>query len=217
MRNDGLDVRAMHALLSRNRCKLIYAVPNFHNPTGRTMPLESRRQLVELASQFGVPILEDDVFGELRYSGPVLPTLHSLCPELVIYISSFSKMVTPGLRLGWLLAPRAVTRHVNVAKQPTDLHTNLLIQATMDEFCRRDLLNRHMKRMRRVFMKRRDAMAAALQKHFPSDTRFEVPEGGLSMWVSLPPDCNTEDLLRLSSDRGVQFIPGSAFYCGALL
>jgi 2-aminoadipate transaminase len=210
--DDGPDLRSLTSLLSRNRCKLMYSVPNFHNPTGRTMPLQARTQLVKLASQFRVPILEDDVFGELRYSGPALPTLRSLCPELVIYIGSFSKMLTPGLRLGWILAPRPVIQQVTVVKQSADLHTNLLIQATMDEFCRRDLLNRHMKRARRVFMRRRDAMAGALRKHFPSDARFDVPDGGLSMWVSLPHDCNTDDLLRLAVERGVQFLPGSAFY-----
>jgi 2-aminoadipate transaminase len=212
VQDDGPDLRSLTSLLSRNRCKLIYSVPNFHNPTGRTMPLEARSQLVKMASQFRVPVLEDDVFGELRYSGPVLPTLRSLCPELVIYIGSFSKMLTPGLRLGWILAPRPVIRQVTVVKQSADLHTNLLIQATMDEFCRRDLLNRHMKRVRRLFMRRRDAMADALRKHFPADARFDVPDGGLSMWVSLPHDCNTGDLLRLAIERGVQFLPGSAFF-----
>jgi 2-aminoadipate transaminase len=208
----GMDLRGIHSLLSHHRCKLIYAVPNFQNPTGRTIPLEARQQLASLASQFRIPIVEDDVFGELRYSGPVVPTLRALCPEMVIYIGSFSKMLTPGLRLGWVLAPQPVIRHINMLKQATDLHTNLLIQAVMDEFCRRDLLNRHLKRVRRIFMKRRDAMAEALHRHFPAETRFEVPDGGLSMWVSLPPDVNTENLLAAAAERGVQYLPGSAFY-----
>lgn len=208
----GPDLRTLTSLLSRTRCKLIYSIPNFHNPTGRTMPLEARRQLTTVASQFRVPIVEDDVFGELRYGGPVLPTLRSLCPELVIYIGSFSKMLATALRLGWIVAPRPVIRQITMLKQSADLHTNLFIQATMDEFCRRDLLNRHMKRVRRIFMKRRDAMAEALRKHFPSETRFEVPDGGLSMWVSLPHDCHVQELLRLANEKGVQFIPGSAFY-----
>jgi len=212
MRDDGPDLRSIASLLSRNSCKLIYSVPNFHNPTGRTMPLDARRRLVALASQFRVPIIEDDVFGELHYSGPVLPTLRSLCPELVIYISSFSKMLTPSLRLGWILGPRSVIQQIMKVKQSADLHTNLLIQATMDEFCRRDLLNHHMKRVRRLFMKRRDAMAQALHKHFPSDTRFHVPEGGLSMWVSLPYDFDTAELQRLAGEQGVQFLSGATFY-----
>jgi len=212
IQDDGLDVRTLALLLSRDRCKLIYSVPNFHNPTGRTMPLHARRQLITLASQFRVPIVEDDVFGELRYGGPILPTLRSLCPELVIYIGSFSKMLSPGLRLGWIIAPRPVIQQLTMLKQSSDLHTNLLIQATMDEFCRRDLLYRHLKRVRRLFMRRRDAMADALKKCFPADAKFDLPNGGLSMWVSLPQDYNTEGLLRLSEERGVQFLPGSAFY-----
>jgi DNA-binding transcriptional MocR family regulator len=210
--NDGVDLRGRNTMLNHHRCKLIYSVPNFHNPTGRMMQQAERRQLVNLASQFRTPIVEDDVFGELRYSGLVLPTLRSLCPEMVIYIGSFSKMLTPGLRLGWVLAPQPVIRQINMLKQVTDLHTNLLMQAVMDEFCRRDLLNRHMKRVRRIFMKRRDALAEALHQYFPSDARFEVPDGGLSMWVSLPHDFNTEDLLQLAGERGVQYLPGSAFY-----
>ena len=207
-----IDGRSLTSLLSQGRSKLIYTVPNFHNPTGASMPLESRRQLCALASQFRVPILEDDVFGELRYSGPVLPTLRSLRPEVVIYIGSFSKMLTPALRVGWMIAPRPVIQQLNILKQSADLHTNLLIQATMEEFCRRDLLNRHMRRMRRVFVKRRDAMAEALRRHFPDESRFDVPDGGLSMWVTLPSDCNTDELARLSDERGVRFLPGSAFY-----
>ena len=206
------DLRTLTSLISRTRCKLIYSVPNFHNPTGRTMPLETRRQLTAVASQYHVPIVEDDVFGELRYAGAVLPTLRSLAPELVIYIGSFSKMLTPAIRLGWIVAPRPVIRQIGMVKQSTDLHTSLLIQATMDEFCRRDLMNRHMKKVRRIFVKRRDAMAEALRKHFPSDARFEVPDGGLSMWVSLAHDVNVGELLRVAGEKGVQFLPGSAFY-----
>lgn len=209
---DGPDLCGLASLLSRHRCKLIYSVPNFHNPTGRTMSLEKRQQFAALARQFRTPIVEDDVFGQLRYSGPMLPTLRSLCPELVIYIGSFSKMLSPGLRLGWILAPRPVIQQVTVVKQSADLHTNLLIQATMDEFCRRGLLNRHMKAMRRLFMRRRDALAEAVKTHFPAETKFNVPDGGLSLWVSLPRDCNSDELLRLAGEHGVQFLPGSAFY-----
>ena len=133
------------------------------------MPLETSRQLTALAGQFRIPIVEDDVFGELRYNGVTLPPLRSLAPELVIYIGSFSKMLTPGLRLGWMLAPAPVIRQINLLKQSTDLHTNLMIQAVMDEFCRRDLLHRHLKRIRRIFVKRRDALAEVLRVRAPDD------------------------------------------------
>jgi DNA-binding transcriptional MocR family regulator len=208
----GPDLRVLTSLGGRNICRLIYVVPNFHNPTGLSMSLDSRRQLVTTTSELRIPVVEDDVFGELRYTGPALPSLKSLCPHLVIYIGSFSKMLSPSLRLGWIIAPRPVARRLNAVKQACDLHTNLLVQAAMDEFCRRDLLHRHLKRIRRVFLKRRDAMAEAVHREFPSDARWELPKGGLSFWVSLHPECDTEELLRLAQEQGVQFLPGSAFY-----
>src|ERR1035437_1428598 len=195
-----------------NRCKLIYVVPNFHNPTGKSMPRETRQQLVAIVSQRRIPIMEDDVFGELRYGGAVMPALKALCPHLVIYIGSFSKMLNPALRVGWVVAPRPVIKQLNTVKQASDLHTNVLMQAALDEFCRRDLLHRHLKRVQRIFQRRRDAMAEALQRWFPSEARWTLPEGGLSMWVSLAPECNTDELLRLAEERGVQFLPGSVFY-----
>jgi DNA-binding transcriptional MocR family regulator len=212
VRESGPDPRVLNSLTGRNRCKLIYVVPNFHNPTGRTMPLEARRHLVAAAAQLQIPIIEDDVFGELRYSGPALPSLKSQAPHVVIYIGSVSKMLTPGLRLGWMIAPRPVIGQLQAVKQACDLHTNLLMQATMDEFCRRDLLHKHLKRVRRIFVRRRDVMADALSRYFPSDARWELPDGGLSMWVSLHPEFNAEALLRVAQDRGVQFLPGSAFF-----
>jgi DNA-binding transcriptional MocR family regulator len=216
IREDGPDLRGLAQLAAHDRCKLLYLVPNFHNPTGHTISLETRRQIVAICNARGLPIVEDDVFGELRYEGPVLPPLKALCPHLVIYIGSFSKMLSPGLRLGWIVAPRPVADQLHAVKQSSDLHTNLLVQGAMDEFCRRDLLHRHLKRIRRVFRNRRDAMAEALREWMPSEATWKVPQGGLSMWVTLPPEWNTEDLLGLAQSRGVQFIPGSAFYFRSL-
>jgi DNA-binding transcriptional MocR family regulator len=208
----GPDLRVFRSLNGRMSCRLVYVVPNFHNPTGRSMSLESRRQLVTTTNELRIPIVEDDVFGELRYSGPAFPALKSLCPHLVIYIGSFSKMLSPSVRLGWIVASKPVAWHLNTVKQACDLHTNPLIQATLDEFCRRGLLHRHLKRVRRVFVKRRDAMAEMLHREFPSHARWELPKGGLSFWVSLDPECDTDELLRLAQERGAQFLPGSAFY-----
>jgi DNA-binding transcriptional MocR family regulator len=212
VQDGGPDLQVFHSLGGGTRCKLVYVVPNFHNPTGHTMPLEARQQLAALAGQLRIPIIEDDVFGQLRYSGPALPPLKCLAPHLVIYIGSFSKVLSPALRLGWILAPRPAVKQLQAVKQATDLHTNVLMQAAMEEFCRRDLLHRHLKRVRRIFAKRRDAMAEALRRYFPSDARWELPNGGLSMWVSLFPECNTEELLPTAHEHGVQFLPGSAFY-----
>jgi 2-aminoadipate transaminase len=195
-----------------NRCKLAYVVPNFHNPTGKTMPREARERLVAAASRMCIPLIEDDVFGDLHYDGPVLPSLKTLCPHLVIYIGSFSKSLNPGLRVGWVVAPRPVIRQLCAAKQASDLQTNLLMQVTLDEFCRRDLLYRHLKRAKRIFRKRRDAMAEAIKRWFPSDATWTAPDGGLSIWVSLSPQSNTDELLRLAQEQGVQFLPSSVFH-----
>jgi 2-aminoadipate transaminase len=212
VQEDGPDARILNSLGTRNRCKLIYVSPTFQNPTGWTMAAEARIQLIETALHSGIPIIEDDVFGQLRYDGPVQPSLYSICPNLVIYIGSFSKMLSPGLRLGWIVAPIPVAGQLAVTKQASDLHTGMLIQTAMDEFCRRGLMLRHLKRMRRVFRNRRDAMVEALQRWFPSDARWQVPQGGLSMWVTLPGDWDTEELLAAAQEGGVQFVPGSAFY-----
>lgn len=196
----------------QKRCKLIYVTPNFHNPTGLTMPIERRRQLADIALQHSIPLVEDDVFGALRYEGAAQPSLQSLCPRMVIHVGSFSKMLNPSLRLGWMVAPEPFAEQITVAKQASDLHTSTLVQTAMDEFCRRGLMVRHLKRVRRIFRNRRDAMAEALRRYFPRDARWSVPEGGLSMWVTLPDDMDTRDLLALAQDQGVQFLPGAIFY-----
>jgi GntR family transcriptional regulator/MocR family aminotransferase len=210
---DGtIDMRAFQSLNGRSRAKLIYVVPNFQNPTGACMSLEERQQLVAHASHQRVPILEDDVFGELSFGGTTLPSLKALAPHLVIYIGSFSKMISPGLRVGWVVAPRPVIKQLRLLKQAADLQTNLLVQAALDEFCRRELLHRHLKRVRRVFVRRRDAMAEALQKHFPEEAQWQVPTGGLSFWVTLNASFDSDEFLKIAQDKGVEFVPGSAFY-----
>ena len=195
-----------------NRCKLIYVTPNFHNPTGLTMPLERRQQLADAALQHSIPLIEDDVFGALRYEGAAQPSLQSLCSRMTIHVGSFSKMLNPSLRLGWMVAPEPFAEQMTIAKQASDLHTSTLVQTAMDEFCRRGLMVRHLKRVRRIFRSRRDAMATALHRYFPRDARWSVPEGGLSIWVTLPDDMDTRDLLAIAQDRGVQFLPGAIFY-----
>jgi 2-aminoadipate transaminase len=196
----------------QNRCKLIYVTPNFHNPTGLTMTLERRRHLADIALQHSIPLIEDDVFGPLRYEGAAEPSLQSLCPRMVIHVGSFSKMLNPSLRLGWMVAPEPFVQQITIAKQASDLHTSTLVQTAMDEFCRRGLMVRHLKRLRRIFRSRRDAMATALDRYFPRDAQWSVPEGGLSIWVTLPDDMDTRDLLTLAQDRGVLFLPGALFY-----
>lgn len=210
---NGMDLNVLEDVLSQRRAKLIYVVPSFHNPTGVTMDVASRRRLIEIAGQYRVPIVEDDIYRELRYDGPNFPPLKALDEHgMVIYISSFSKVGFPGLRVGWIAAPQVVIDHLNRAKQRSDLHASLLAQAAIFEFARRGLLAKHIKRVKKAYAQRRDAMLEALEKHFPNDASWSRPAGGMSVWVRLPEAINTSQLLVQAIESGVTFVSGEHFY-----
>ncbi len=209
----GLDLDVLEDILAQRRPRLIYTVPSFHNPTGVTMDLAARRRLVELAARYRVPIIEDDIYGELRYDGAALPPLKALDRYgLVIYINSFSKVGFPGLRVGWIAAPRIVIAHLNAAKQRCDLHASLLAQAAICDFTRHGLLAKHINRSRKAYAQRRDAMLLALERYFPEEASWNKPEGGMAIWVKLPEAINASQLLLQASEQGVVFSPGEYFY-----
>lgn len=212
---NGPDLDLLEDILAQRRPKLLYLVPNFQNPTGATMDLKSRRRLLEIAARARLPIVEDDIYRELRYEGPALPPLKALdrC-GLVIYINSFSKIGFPGLRVGWVAAPRIVIEHLNAEKQRSDLHASLLAQAAIWEFVRRGALGRHLSRSRKVYSARRDAMLDALTRHFPAEAEWTRPNGGMALWVTLPEGVNTSQLCVQAADAGVAFSPGEYFYGG---
>jgi 2-aminoadipate transaminase len=209
----GIDLEMLEDVLRQRHPKLIYLVPSFHNPTGVTMDLTARRRLIELAAFYRVPIIEDDIFGELRYDGVALPPLKSLDEYgLVIYLNSFSKVGFPGLRVGWIVAPRIVIEHLHAAKQRTDLHASLLSQAVISDFVRQGLLTKHIRRCRKEYAQRRDAMLAALERYFPNEAAWNRPEGGMSIWVRLPESLNASQILLQAIEQGVSFSPGEYFY-----
>jgi DNA-binding transcriptional MocR family regulator len=210
---NGLDLSVLEDVLSQRRPKLIYVVPSFQNPTGVTMDGASRRRLIELAARYRVPIVEDDIYRELRYDGAEVPPLKALDEHgLVVYISSFSKVGFPGLRVGWIAAARIVVDHLNRAKQRSDLHASLLAQAAVHEFARRGLLTKHVKRVKKAYRQRRDAMLEALEKHFPKEASWSNPEGGMSVWVRLPESLGSGQLLHQAVEGGVTFVSGEHFY-----
>ena len=213
---NGIDLNVLEDVLSQRRAKLIYVVPSFQNPTGVTMNPASRRRLIGIAERYRVPIVEDDIYRELRYDGPDVPPLKALDEHgLVIYISSFSKVGFPGLRVGWIAAPRIVIDHLNRAKQRSDLHASLLAQAAIHEFAKRGLLAKHIKRVKKAYAQRRDAMLESLEKHFPDEARWSRPEGGMSVWVTLPDFLNSNQLLLQAVENGVTFISGDHFYASS--
>ena len=213
---DGMDLNALEGVLSQRRAKLIYVVTSFQNPTGATMSLAARRQLIALAAKYRVPIVEDDIYRELRYDGPEVLPLKSMDEHgLVIYISSFSKVGFPGLRTGWIVAPRIVIEHLNRVKQRCDLHASLLAQAAIYEFAKEGLLAKHIKRVKKEYRQRRDAMLEALDRYFPEEISWSKPEGGMSVWVRLPGGLSSRQLLHQAAESGVTFITGDHFFASS--
>jgi len=209
----GLDVDALESVLMQNRVKFIFITPEFHNPTGTTLPVAERRRLLEIATRYQVPVIEDYIYARLRLRGSAIPSLKSLDRTgNVIHIDSFSKIAFPGLRVGWCVGPESVIERLRVVKQTTDLHTDQLSQAALAEFVRRGHLARHLAKMKKVYRGRLEALETALEKHMPEDASWSRPEGGMSIWVTLPPGLDAGELLIHVRERGVHFVPGRYFY-----
>ncbi len=194
--DDGMQTEQLKELINTN-IKFIYALPNFQNPTGTTLPLERRKQLIEIANQHGVPIIEDDPYGQLRYEGSHLLPVVVLDDEIrskefpvysgnVIYTSTFSKILAPGLRLAWVVAPVEVIKKLVQAKQGTDLNTSTLNQYLAYELAKSPWMHEHILTIRSVYRERRDVMLKALEDYMPEGTHWTKPKGGLFLWVALP-------------------------------
>jgi 2-aminoadipate transaminase len=209
----GMDLEALEATLAANRVKLLVATPDFQNPTGTSMPLASRRKLLELAVRYQVPVVEDHIYARLHAREERVPSLKQLDrSNLVIHIDSFAKVAFPGLRVGWIVAPTPAIERLRIVKQNTDLHTDQLAQATLAEFLRRGLFSKHVTKMRKVYASRLIALDEALRKHMPEETRWTHPEGGMCVWLELPPGFDANELLIHAKERGVLFAPGRYFY-----
>jgi 2-aminoadipate transaminase len=209
----GLDLDSLESVLLQNRVKFIFVTGDFHNPTGVTLPVATRRRLLELAAHYQVPIIEDYIYARLRVRGVAVPSLKSLDRSgNVIQIDSFSKIAFPGLRVGWCIAAESAIERLRLVKQSTDLHTDQLAQATLAEFVRRGYLARHLAKIKKVYRGRLEALEAALQKYMPEETTWTRPEGGMSIWVTLPPGFDAGELLIHVRERGVLFVPGRYFY-----
>jgi 2-aminoadipate transaminase len=210
----GLDVDALETVLLQNRVKFLLLTPDFQNPTGTVLPLAERRRLLELAAHYQVPVIEDGIYSRLRLRGNAVPSLKMLdTAGNVIHLDSFSKMAFPGLRVGWCIGPESAIERLRLVKQSTDLHTDQLSQAAMSEFMRRGYFARHLVKMRKIYRSRLAAMEEALEKHMPEGTSWTHPEGGMSLWVTLPSGFDAGELLIHARERGILFLPGRYFYC----
>jgi 2-aminoadipate transaminase len=218
MDDDGMRVDELEATLDRlevegRRPKFIYTIPNFQNPAGVTLSLARRRRLVEIARERELLVLEDNPYGLLRYEGEPLPTLHSLDGgEFVIYLGTFSKILAPGVRLGWTTAPPPVLEKMNLGKQGADLCSPAFTQIFVAAYFEHDNWERYLDALRNLYRRRRDTMLDALAEHFPREASWTRPQGGLFIWATLPDYIDTTDLLARALSHNVAFVPGRAAY-----
>jgi GntR family transcriptional regulator/MocR family aminotransferase len=209
----GLSVDALERLLERQSPKLVYCQPSAHNPTGLTMPAPARQRLYELAARHRLPIVEDGFDGTLFYGErPPAPLKALDTSGLVVYIGTFSKILFPGLRLGWLVGAPELIERLEMAKDLSDIHTSPLIQAAVYHFCRQRLLDRHQARVLREYARRRNALLAALERRMPAAVRWTASQGGFSLLLTLPEGMDAVPLLERAAARGVAFTPGNAFF-----
>jgi DNA-binding transcriptional MocR family regulator len=209
----GIDVELVERVVERQRPKLIYTMPNFQNPTGVTMDLEHRRELIRIASAHGVPILEDDYEKELRFAGEPLPSLKALdASGLVLHMGTFSKVLFPGLRLGWIAAPPAMVEKLNLAKRAADLHTSSLTQAVVAEFCAGGHYRHHLEKLQRIYRQRQETILGALERSFPPAVQWTRPAGGFVVWITLPEHLDSESVLSEARAGGVIATPGTLYF-----
>ncbi len=220
--DEGMRTDALEAAL-RTSPKFIYIIPNFQNPTGVTMSLERRKQVIALADHYGVPIVEDDPYGKLRYEGEHIPPVvvldshaRSDCQETycgnVIYMSTFSKTMAPGLRMAWITAPAEVIRKMVQGKQGSDLHSPTFNQYIVYEAAKDGFIDLYIEKIRAIYGERRLVMLDALEKHFPPGVKWTRPQGGMFLWVTLPEGINAADVLLKAVEQKVAFVPGGPFH-----
>ena len=212
----GLDPDALDTLIAQHRPTLLYTVLTFHNPTGRTLSEERRLALAEVAERTGVWIVEDDPYGELRYSGAPLPAVASLAPaqERTLAISTLSKIAAPGLRIGWIRAPRTLLRSLTIAKQAADLHSSTVDQAAAARWLATTDLTAHIDHLRAEYGTRRDALLAGLGAALPPGSTHNQPDGGMFVWARLPEGWDAGALLARALDHDVAYVPGAPFFSG---
>ncbi len=213
--DEGLEPTALEAVLAQAQPfpKFLYVVPNFQNPTGRTLSRARREQIVAICERYELPIVEDDPYGELRFEGSDLPAMATLATRgIVIYCGTGSKIMAPGLRVAWLsISDDEVREKVVLAKQGADLHTGTFAQFVFHEYAAGDAFEAHVRRIALAYAARRDAMLQALAETMPPDVRYSHPDGGMFLWVQIP-GADTTELLQICAERKVAFVPGVSFY-----
>ena len=208
----GLIPEALDEVLSTDAVKFVYLTPTFQNPTGRTLSLMRRQQIAEILQRHDALLVEDDPYGNLRYRGDAVPTIKSLAPDHVVYISSLSKVFAPGLRIGFCVAPSDIQRWLVIARQGVDLHTSTFNQALAAEYLSGGYLQAHLPNIINLYRPKQMAMLSALDRYLPDGCEWTQPEGGMFIWVEGPPQLDMEQLYYRAVERQVAFVPGKFFY-----
>ena len=210
--DNGMQVELLEDLVKQTPVRFIYILPNFHNPAGTTLPEDRRHLLVEVARKYDLLIVEDDPYGALRYTGEDIIPIAALAPERTIYLGTFSKTLTPGLRIGWSVAPAEITHRLVQAKQGADLHSSTFDQMIANDVAQRGILKAHVRKIRQVYKERRDVMLDALSEFWPEESSWTQPQGGLFLWARAPESIDTLALLPHALENKVAYVPGINFY-----
>jgi 2-aminoadipate transaminase len=209
--DDGIDMDVLKNRLDALNPKLFYSIPNFQNPTGISYSQNKREELGRLFNEHSTVFVEDDPYGEIRFMGKDLPPVMSYLENSVL-LGSFSKIVSPGMRMGWIVADNEVMNHLVTAKQASDLHSNFLMQMIVYRYLTGYEVETHLKKIRELYRIQRDCMVSMIKKYFPSDVNYTKPEGGMFLWVTLPDGMSSMELFKVAVDENVAFVPGEAFY-----
>jgi 2-aminoadipate transaminase len=212
MDDQGMMVDEVEDAVKKHNPKFIYVVPNFQNPSGITMSLARREQLVAVANEYNIPIIDDNPYGELRFAGEPVPSLCALGGDMVISLSTFSKIVSPGLRIAWIVARPDMMPVFEKVKQCGDLHTSTFSQILLLEYLRMGKLDDHIEKIRQTYGRRRELMIKSIEEYFPPEVEFTRPEGGLFLWLSLPTGMSAKELLPEAIEKKVAYVYGSPFF-----
>lgn len=212
LENDGIDVDILENQLKKGDVKLLYTVPNFQNPSGITYSLKKRIVMSFTTRNYGTFVIEDDAYGELRFAGEDLPLIRSMNNENVILLGSFSKIVSPGLRVGWICASKDIIEKLVVAKQASDLHSNYLAQRIIYKYISGNDIESHITKIKGTYKMQRNLMVSLIEQYFPEEIKCTRPEGGMFVWLTLPERLSALEIFHKALEKKVAFVPGTPFY-----
>jgi len=210
--NDGIDINILEKTLTDEQIKLVYTVPTFQNPSGITYSEQKRKDVADILQKHEVIFVEDNPYYDIRFAGEDLPLIRNFLEDNSILLGSFSKIVSPGLRLGWICAKEEIMEKIIIAKQASDLHSNYLSQRIVYQYLMDNDIDKHIMKIRDAYKKRKDLMVSMIAQHFPDNVKYTEPEGGMFLWITLPEKISSLDLFDQAIKEKVAFVPGTPFY-----